>query len=73
MHFAMDKYHMTNTFGFPYDYQSVMHYENYAFSINGRTTMETINPPGVSIPNPAYRSRLSDIDVAEIRTLYKCY
>ena len=39
MHFAMDKYHMTNTFGFPYDYQSVMHYDNYAFSINGRITM----------------------------------
>ena len=50
-----------------YDYDSVMHYGNYAFSANGFPTIETI-PPNITIG----RSNISSTDILEVRMLYNC-
>jgi hypothetical protein len=55
----------------PYDYYSVLHYDGDAFSKNGRPTITPLQK-GVRLLNSPLR-RLSPTDVAEIRTLYKCY
>ena len=60
-----------DTMGYPYDYNSVMHYEGTAFSINGQPTMVP-KQSGVVLLNASRRSALSPIDAAEIKTLYKC-
>lgn len=59
-----------NNYGTPYDIESVMHYGQYAFSKNGRTTIQALNP------NDYYkmgqRSYLSSGDVTRLRNLYQC-
>lgn len=49
-----------------YDFNSIMHYPAYAFSANGRNTIETI-PAGVPI---GQRLGLSTGDVAAVRKMY---
>jgi hypothetical protein len=49
-----------------YDYNSIMHYNEYAFSSNGLPTIETI-PAGIPI---GQRSSLSTGDIAAIKSLY---
>jgi hypothetical protein len=49
-----------------YDYNSVMHYNATAFSVNGLPTLETI-PAGISI---GQRAALSTGDIAAIHLLY---
>lgn len=51
-----------------YDYNSVMHYDAYAFSAN---SLPTISPTqaGVTI---GQRANMSTIDVQEARLLYNC-
>lgn len=49
-----------------YDYNSIMHYNEYAFSSNGLPTIETI-PAGIPI---GQRSSLSTGDIAAIKVLY---
>lgn len=49
-----------------YDYNSIMHYGAYAFSVNGLPTIETI-PPGIPI---GQRSGLSAGDIDGARKLY---
>jgi len=49
-----------------YDYNSIMHYGAYSFSINGQPTITTI-PAGISI---GQRNALSTNDINGIRTLY---
>ncbi|KAG2463061.1 UVS2 protein, partial [Polypterus senegalus] len=61
----------TNNLGTPYDYSSVMHYSNYAFS--NVTGMETIVPiPDRTVPI-GQRQELSPIDIERINLLYNCY
>jgi len=50
----------------PYDYGSVMHYGNYAFSDNGLPTITTI-PPGIPI---GQRNGLSPGDISTINAMY---
>lgn len=52
--------------GVPYDYHSVMHYPEYAFTKNNQRTIEV--KPGFSI----YNGELSPCDVKEARLLYGC-
>lgn len=49
-----------------YDYNSIMHYGAYAFSINGLPTIETI-PAGIAI---GQRNGLSTMDIAGIKSMY---
>jgi hypothetical protein len=49
-----------------YDYNSIMHYPAYAFSINGLPTIETI-PAGIAI---GQRSGLSSGDISATRAIY---
>ena len=57
--------------GFPYDYYSIMHYDSYAFSNNGKPTM-LAKQPGVELVDNYKDTTISDIDVGEIRKAYRC-
>ncbi|XP_068717648.1 zinc metalloproteinase nas-4-like isoform X2 [Montipora capricornis] len=52
-----------------YDYSSIMHYGNFAFSRNGRPTM-------LSVKDPALRfgqiKAMSDTDVIQLNAMYDC-
>lgn len=59
----------TNLGGMAYDYGSVMHYSQYAFSKNKQRTIIPLNEAGVRI---GQRETLSQVDIAKIRMLYGC-
>uniref|UniRef100_A0AAY5KMH6 Metalloendopeptidase n=2 Tax=Esox lucius TaxID=8010 RepID=A0AAY5KMH6_ESOLU len=59
----------TNNLNTPYDYGSVMHYDNTAFSINGQDTITPIPYPNVPI---GQRVGLSSTDILKINRLYNC-
>lgn len=50
----------------PYDYDSIMHYDAYAFSVNNRPTIHPLR----SSVNVGQRTRLSRGDIAAIRKIY---
>lgn len=52
-----------------YDYNSIMHYEDNSFGINGQQTII----PKKSGALIGQRNGLSDIDIKEINLLYKCH
>ena len=60
-----------DTMGFPYDYNSLLHYPEHAGTVNGERTIVP-KKPGVVIPHHDGDSRLSPIDIAEVKTLYRC-
>lgn len=57
-----------NSLGAPYDYGSVMHYQAYAFTKNGKPTI-VAKRPWVTLGN---RNGLSSLDAYQIKKLYKC-
>ena len=59
----------TDTMGFAYDYNSIMHYGGTAGSINGLPTMV---PKQAGVVLNGKKPALSLIDAAEVKTLYKC-
>jgi hypothetical protein len=52
---------------FPYDYDSIMHYDSSAFTVNGKPTIV----PKINVAL-GQRERLSSIDVQKIRKYYGC-
>jgi len=52
---------------FPYDYDSIMHYDTNAFSANGRPTIL----PKINVAL-GQREKLSSIDIQKIRKYYNC-
>ena len=59
-----------DTLNKPYDYGSIMHYGLYAYSKNGKKTIEPIKDPG--FVHIGQRNGLSSGDVDKINTLYGC-
>ena len=63
------------TLGLSYDYDSIMHYSEKAFSKNGRRTIVVSNPQHYmkqGQPMLGQRNHLSKMDVLGIRRLYNC-
>ena len=58
----------TNLLGYGFDYASIMHYSEDAFSVNGRDTIVAKNP---SIPF-GDAQELSPLDIAKTNKLYSC-
>jgi len=58
-------------FGQTYDYDSAMHYSKYAFSKNGRPTIQAKGNPSRSLGASAYGS-LTALDVAKLNSMYEC-
>ena len=52
-----------------YDYGSIMHYGEYAFSANGKKTIVAIQNPTATI---GQRQHLSSNDISELNILYDC-
>ena len=64
-----------NTQSLGYDYDSIMHYPKYAFSRNGRKTIEVVNMEAYEeqgYPVLGQREWLSSSDIAVINKLYNC-
>ncbi|RNA28629.1 hypothetical protein BpHYR1_013042 [Brachionus plicatilis] len=55
--------------GFEYDYDSIMHYESNAFSIDGSPTVVPLQS-GVQLINKFNQTYLTETDVGEIRKFY---
>ena len=53
----------------PYDFDSIMHYDAYAFSSNNEPTIEPLDD-SVSLDRLGQRDRLSQYDLDHIRELY---
>ncbi|XP_066919281.1 hatching enzyme 1.2-like [Clytia hemisphaerica] len=58
-----------STLGEAYDKKSVMHYGNYAFSINGRKTIQSLSNYNEVL---GQRSGFSKIDIAQLNKYYNC-
>ena len=54
----------------PYDYASIMHYHETAFSKNGRPTIELKTPPATSSTVIGLRNALSSGDITGVNNLY---
>ena len=52
-----------------YDYDSVMHYGNWAFSTNNKKTIEALRDPKRML---GQRDGFSPIDVKQLNKVYKC-
>lgn len=53
----------------PYDYDSIMHYGKYGFSINGKPTLQALGDPSRDL---GQRNSLSPTDILELKALYDC-
>ena len=55
--------------GEPYDFDSLMHYDNQAFSKNGQNTLESLADPNRSLGN---MDDFSKIDIKQLLKSYPC-
>ncbi|XP_033126969.1 zinc metalloproteinase nas-7-like isoform X2 [Anneissia japonica] len=62
----------TRTIGFAYDYESIMHYSNNAFSNGNGPTFKIKKIASGFNFTVGQRRRVSDLDVAQVREMYKC-
>lgn len=58
--------------GYPYDYESVMHYSKKAFTNLGEDTIKVIGLGKKLGMRIGQREQLSTIDIAQLRDMYKC-
>ena len=58
-----------DTLSKPYDFDSILHYDNKAFSKNGQDTIQALNDSNRRF---GHAKSLSSGDVRQIRKLYKC-
>ncbi|XP_045197843.2 uncharacterized protein LOC123552331 [Mercenaria mercenaria] len=58
--------------GFPYDYESVMHYSKKAFTNLGDDTIKVIGIGRKLKMRIGQRDALSNIDIAQLKDMYKC-
>jgi len=58
-----------DTLNTPYNYYSIMHYSNYAFSKNDEVTLQSKVAPELDF---GQRKMISHLDVVEINKLYPC-
>jgi hypothetical protein len=56
-----------DSYGYKYDYNSIMHYGAKSFSKNGKDVLEAINPPGSKMGN---WKAMSQSDVGQTRAMY---
>lgn len=70
--YAYDKYgpDRITDFGIAYDYKSVLHYNQYAFSKNGKKTITTKDPSMQNIVGTI--TSLSTKDIAKMKAMYNC-
>ena len=59
------------TQGLTYDLRSIMHYDAYAFSNNGRPTIEP-RDTGVKLSSIGQREGFTDLDLQHVNILYGC-
>ncbi|KAF5303528.1 hypothetical protein FQR65_LT08227 [Abscondita terminalis] len=57
------------SFGQPYDYCSIMHYDIYAFTLNGEPTMELLCSTDCDV---GFVLELSQVDKNKINLMYEC-
>jgi hypothetical protein len=60
----------SGNFGTTYDLLSVMHYPKWAFSVNGRNTMEPYNTGYLDLMGA--QKGLSSGDITRIKNMYQC-
>ncbi|KAF2888692.1 hypothetical protein ILUMI_17481 [Ignelater luminosus] len=61
--------HLSTNFGFPYDYNSLVHYSNEALSKNGKNTITAKKDPNKALGN---NFGFSKYDVEKINLMYNC-
>ena len=59
----------SDTFGVPYDYESIMHYSRTTWTKNGQNTMEAKDDPNRKLGGIA----LSAYDVMKLNSMYHCH
>lgn len=59
----------TNNLNLPYDIFSIMHYESYAFSKNGKKTIIAKSDPSILLKNSAFKE-FGGLDVKKLNALY---
>jgi len=62
----------SNTYNETYDYNSIMHYNAYEFSMSKKLGLRTIIPLKTGGSNIGQRERLSDTDARRIKKMYGC-
>ncbi|XP_065649633.1 hatching enzyme 1.2 [Hydra vulgaris] len=67
--FDMYRYGEALTLDEPYDTSSIMHYDNYAFSVTGYKTIESLRNPSDVL---GQRNALSQIDINQLNKYYNC-
>ena len=63
------KYDYTNKYGTQYDYGSIMHYSQYAFSHNGEPTITTLDPAMQDVIGQ--RTVVTDNDWTKVKAMYE--
>ena len=59
---------LETSFGAPYDYKSIMHYNRKAFTKNGKDTIQAKDDPYLKLGG----GELTKHDLMKINTMYRC-